>query len=598
MTGELLKDVIIRDQQAKGWLRFRDPIDVIVAWDQVAVWRQLKFVEQAVEERGLYAAGYICYEAAVAFDAALRTKARIIPPGSDLPLLCFGIFSDVERLDSLSPSLVENGGQYQLGPWEMARSQSDYESKIVEIKSMIDSGTTYQVNYTIRQSASFKGDALPFFLRHIGSAPYAAFIDGENYAFCSVSPELFFNFQDGIVTTRPMKGTASRGLSSSADRKQQTILRDSEKDQAENIMIVDMIRNDLSKIAKSGSVKVSDQFKVEKHDSVWGMTSTVKAESDNSVSSIMAALFPCASITGAPKVKAMEIIDSLESTSRNIYTGTIGFIKPGGDAQFNVSIRTAYIEKVKERIHYGVGGGIVADSVPDMEYEECLMKTKVFERPADPEFSILESMLWTPEAGFFLLEKHLERMANTADYFDYPFDEIKLRTALENIAFRELDTKVRVLIDKEGHLEIESYALDKTLTEPFSISPAKKFVHSNDKFLYHKTTHREVYEKAFLHQEGATDVLLWNERNELCESTIANVVIRCGKRLVTPPVDCGLLAGTYRQFLLESREIEEEIIKLEDLNENTEIYLINSVRKWRCVNYTPFIGLSSGKMGK
>ena len=585
MKGDLIKDVIIRDQQAKGWLRFRDPVEVIVAWDPTAVWRQLKAVEQAVEERGLYAAGYVCYEAASAFDSALRTKARRTLPNSDLPLLCFGIFSSVEKLDSLPSSLVEDRQEYQLGPWEIETSQSDYESKIVEIKSMIESGTTYQVNYTIRQSASFNGDALSFFLGHIGSAPYAAFIDAENYSLCSVSPELFFDFQGGVVTTRPMKGTAARGLSSSADLNQQLVLRESEKDRAENIMIVDMIRNDLGKIAKSGSVKVSDQFKIEKHDSVWQMTTTVNAESDNSVSSIMAALFPCASITGAPKVKAMEIIESLESTPRSIYTGTIGYIKPGGDAQFSVGIRTAFIDKTEEKIHYGVGGGIVADSKPDKEFEECLMKTQVFARPADPEFSILETILWTPEEGFFLLEKHQERMENTADYFDYPFDKIKLKTALGNITFEEMNTKTRVLMDKAGSFAIESQYIDASPEEPIEISLATKAIQSNDKFLYHKTTHRKVYEQAFHNQEKATDVLLWNERGELTESTIANVVIRKDKKLITPPIDCGLLAGTYRQHLLEKGEIEEEIVTLGDLNENTEIYLINSVRKWRRVKF-------------
>lgn len=604
MKGELLKDIIIRDQQENGWLRFRDAVEVIVAWKSTEVWRQLKAVEQAVEENGFYAAGYICYEAASAFDSALRTKGQGSEAGSlssspssssssshsHLPLLVFGIYSDVERLDSLVPALTADIGDYRLGPWELATTQSDYKARVLEIKKMIEAGTSYQVNYTIRQSASFKGEALPFFLRHIGSAPYAAFIDGENYSLCSVSPELFFDLRGGWVTTRPMKGTASRGLTSSADRQQKACLSESEKDRAENIMIVDMIRNDLSKIAKFGSVQVRDQFKVEKHDSVWQMTTTVGAESDHSVSAIMAALFPCASITGAPKVKAMEIIESLESTPRNSYTGTIGFIKPGGDAQFNVCIRTAFVDKKAEEIHYGVGGGIVADSEPDKEFEECLVKTKVLARPADPVFSILETLLWTAQERFFLLERHLARMAASAEYFGYSFNERFLRQALEDYKFTDIDTKVRVLLDRNGRFEIEAHIMENKNTAPFAISLAANPIQSNNRFLYHKTTHRDVYEQAFtVHNKNlfskVVDLLLWNERGELTESTIANVVIRKDARLITPPIECGLLAGTYRQFLLEKREIEEEVVNVKDLNDQTEIYLINSVRKWQRVKY-------------
>jgi len=262
-----------------------------------------------------------------------------------------------------------------------------------------------------------------------------------------------------------------------------------------------------------------------------------------------------------------------------------------------VSIRTAFIDKTEGKIHYGAGGGIVADSEPDKEFEECLLKTKVFVAPRQPVFSILESLLWTPEEGFFLLEEHLERMGNTADYFTYPFDKVKLISALEALVVVDRKVKVRVLLDKKGCFKIEVQDLDMTasmsIADPKTIPLALHPIKSNNHFLYHKTTHRVVYEQALLDpalldpalldQRRLKDVLLWNERNELTESTIANIVIRKNDRFITPPVECGLLAGTFRQYLLENKEIEEEVVMVQDLNEHTEIYLINSVRKWRPV---------------
>jgi para-aminobenzoate synthetase/4-amino-4-deoxychorismate lyase len=564
-------------QHGDDWLRFWEPVEVLTARTPEEVFQCL----EKIGKSGLWAAGFITYEAAEAFDDALKTHA----PGN-LPLLCFGLFRNAEPASL--PAHVQAGSlhHYQLGEWTPSVTRDEYAKAIAEIKEHIAAGDTYQVNYTFRLNADFCGSPFGFFcdLAAAQQGRYAAFIETSAFAICSASPELFFELKDGVITSRPMKGTLPRALTAEADRAAAEALKNSAKDRAENIMIVDMIRNDIGRIAEAGTVETLSRFDVEKYPTVWQLTSTVQGELKPRMNAneredfgeIMQALFPCASITGAPKAKTMEIIQGLEKSPRGIYTGAIGFIAPDGTAQFNVAIRTAVIQNGKAE--YGIGGGIVWDSDADSEYEEALSKAAILTRKM-PEFKLLETMLYEPGPGVFLLERHLKRLTNSAEYFDFKIDPDSVRHHLCKLRF-EIPVRIRLLLDKDGKFEIQNVEM-KRQDAASTLVLAKHSVDSGDVFLYHKTTNRAVYEKAKADFPEADDVLLFNERGEVTESCIANVVVELEGRKVTPPVSCGLLAGTFRGELLEQGKIEERVISLDDLKRASAIWLINSVRKWR-----------------
>ncbi|HEY5653637.1 MAG TPA: aminodeoxychorismate synthase component I [Pontiella sp.] len=544
---------------------------------------------QEAEKSGLFAAGFISYEAAPAFDHALKTHSS-----DGFPLLCMGLFRAPDVLEEIEevPSFA-----YEIGALSPSVSKDEFISAIGEIKNRIAEGATYQVNYTYRLSADFSGDAWAFFYELVKDqkTAHAAFIDTGDYAVCSASPELFFNLNNGKITARPMKGTARRGRTFVEDWDQAEALRHSEKDCAENIMIVDMIRNDIGRIAETGSVDTVSRYDVEKYPTVWQMTSTVtgnlpkklkSAQDDGGIiCEMMQALFPCASITGAPKAKTMEIIQELESSPRKIYTGSIGFITPQGDSSFNVAIRTALIDRKQGVLEFGVGGGIVWDSDAEDEYEETLTKARVLTQPR-PDFLLLETMRWEPELGVFLLDEHLQRLGKSAAYFDIPLDVHDVFQNLDNVVqnLSPIIHRLRLVVSRDGTIEIEAIpeeSVGSDISHPLQIEIAKEPVNSQNIFLFHKTTNRNVYESARADFPECDDVILWNEAGEITEGSIANVVIRRGARLVTPPVECGLLAGTFRAHLLKSCEIEEAVISKEEFLKANEIYLINSVRKWK-----------------
>ncbi len=582
----MINKLLIRQTQGT-WLGFSDPVEVIVARHQDEVLPMFERV-QAKVDAGYYAAGFVSYEAAPGFDAALVTR----DPGQ-FPLLCFGLYQSPEAMEHVATSAAEP--VIQPDHWLLSLDSGGYSQHIDEIKRRIESGDTYQVNYTIRQRAEFAGDPWELFCSFASDAPYAAFIDIEDYAICCASPELFFEIKaeieaelrSGRISTRPMKGTARRGLTLAEDLVQKKRLGESRKDRAENIMIVDMIRNDIGRIATTGSVNVDSTFLVEKYPTLWQMTSSVSAESTASVVSVMQALFPCASITGAPKVNTMAIINSLEPSPRNIYTGSIGFMSPNGDAQFNVAIRTALIDKKKRCLEYGIGGGIVWDSDAKREYDECLLKAKAIRQPQfGRSFSLIETLLWTPKDRYFLLDYHLRRLRDSAEYFDIQLDLDEIEGTLLNVSqdFEATAYKVRLLLRRDGENTVVSEQFDAAMSKaPGKVALARQAVDAGDVFLYHKTTRRDVFEQARDDFRDCDDVLLWNEKRQMTESTIANLVIKRKGQLITPPLSCGLLAGTFRQFLLDSRQIEEAIITQDEIKTCPDIYLINSVRRWRKV---------------
>ncbi len=559
------------------WLHFSSPEKVLRAESLDKVQPMLREAEAS----GLFAAGFVAYEAAPAFDHALKTH-----PSDGFPLLCLGLFHAPEVLEDIEEAPPAS---FKIGPLKPSVSKEEFGSAIAGIKEQIAAGATYQVNYTYRLNADFSGDAWAFFCELVKAqkTDYAAFVDTGDLAVCSASPELFFSMNKGSIVARPMKGTAPRGRTFAEDWKQSEALQNSEKDRAENIMIVDMIRNDIGRVAKPGSVETISKYDVEKYPTVWQMTSTVAGKSNATFSEVWQALFPCASITGAPKAKTMEIIGELETSPRKIYTGSIGFITPQGEACFNVAIRTALIDRKAGRLEFGIGGGIVWDSDAEGEYEETLTKARVLTQPR-PDFQLLETMLWEPDSGIFLLDEHLQRLGKSAAYFDVPLDMHAVFQGLDEATqtLEKAPHRIRLLVSKDGNAEIQTFQMECSgASAPPKVAIAKNPIDSQHVFLFHKTTHREIYEKAKADFPDCDDVILWNEKGEVTESTIANLVIRKNGRLVTPPVECGLLEGTFRGHLLKCGEVKEEKISIEDLKAADEIYLVNSVRKWRNASF-------------
>lgn len=568
--------VVIHDAQRRQWLHFQSPRRLIVATTLAQVRPALLAVEQAVRQHGCYAAGFLSYQAAPAFDPALR-----VCPGGAMPLLWFGLFAAPTLLD---PQQLTSPAA-PLPAWQMLLDKSAYLEAIQRIKEFIRRGESYQVNYTYPLQCRFSDDPWLLFL-HLQQAQqgdYGAYLDMGRHVICSASPELFFQLDGSQLVTRPMKGTAARGGSAAEDARQRRFLADSLKDRAENVMIVDMLRNDLGKIARPGSVVVDALFHLEQYPTVWQMTSSVRGHCTASLGEIFSALFPCASITGAPKVQTMQIIAELERSPRQIYTGSIGFIAPQGRAQFNVAIRTALVDRQQQCAEYRVGGGIVWDSDPEREYQETQLKARVLQA-APPPMRLLETLLWEPGSGCVLLDEHLQRLAASARYFNYPLDASLLRQQL----FRALAAqyrqrlRVRLLLDRHGQVELQFFALPRQRrTQPLRLAVARTAVHSHDVLLYHKTDLRQRYELLRQQAAPADDVLMVNERGELTETTVANVVIYQHGRWLTPPVECGLLPGTFRRRLLEQGRIHEQVLRIEQLSPATLIYTINSLHGWR-----------------
>ena len=573
----MLHKVVLRDPAAAQWMVFTNPLDVLHTHDLDDVVSVIKKAEQRVSSDDLYVAGFLGYEAAPAFDAAFVTR-----DAGPLPLVCLGLFRQPERVDQLPLCATSDRSSLD---WKIAVERERYCENVAEIRRQIAMGNTYQVNYTVRQLAAPVDDTWALFQAIAIDAPYAAYIEADGFAIVSASPELFFELSGNQIVCRPMKGTAARGMTTQEDELIRTRLQDSVKDRAENVMIADMVRNDVGRIALPGSVRATSLFETEKYRTVWQMTSTVAAETESSVSGIFAALFPSASITGAPKVSSMRLIAELEDSPREVYTGCIGYFGPERRARFNVAIRTVAIDTRRRTAVYGVGGGIVWDSNADDEYQECLDKASVLTVASGKAgFELLETMLWTRQEGFHLLPEHLGRMADSARYFDFVCDPVRLEQDLQ-AATSELSggpRRIRLLLTDDGKTTIEiSDLLPHDTEKVLRLRMAQDPVDPRNPFLYHKTTQREVYEKARSSVGECDDVLLWNTNGEVTETSIANVVVKVDGVLYTPPVACGLLNGTLRQSLLAQRKLEERTIRIDELAEIDEFYLINSVRGWR-----------------
>jgi len=557
-------------------LRQKKPKRILLAEKLEQVQPLIQEVE-ALWNCGYYVVGFISYEASPAFDPRLEVKTN-----SRLPLAWFAVFRESEKTADNDWMKI---GDYHVSDWIPDSSKASYQQAIQEIHDAIARGDSYQVNHSIRLHADFKGDAWAYY-RHLTSlqSGYNAFIDTGDFQVVSVSPELFFRWDQDTIVTRPMKGTAKRGRSSKEDQLQAAQLKHSTKDRAENLMIVDLLRNDLGKIAVPGTVYVPHLFTVERYPTLWTLTSTVQAKTlpTTTLSDVFTALFPCGSITGAPKRKTMELIRSLEQSPREAYCGTVGYLKPGGEAVFNVAIRTVIVDKQKQRAAYGVGGGITWDSTSIGEYEEVITKAKVLE--SQPYTHQLLESIRLENGTYTLLDQHLDRLKQSADYFGYlfPLDVIDQRLKRLAEQFTSGVYKVRLLLSAAGEVALEAEAL-KEITQTQRITLAKTPVLSNDIYLFHKTTNRSMYEHHRV--DGYFDTLLWNERGEITEFTIGNVVLEIEGKLVTPHGDAGLLAGTMRADLLASGEIVERVVYKEEVFQASAIWLVNSVRGWVKVRF-------------
>jgi para-aminobenzoate synthetase/4-amino-4-deoxychorismate lyase len=526
---------------------------------------------------GRHAAGFIAYEAAPGFDPAFVTH----PPG-DLPLAWFGLFAG---RSAVQPGSLASGGTFEAPAWQPSVTREAYDASVQRIRALIAAGDTYQVNFTFRMRSRFAGDERAFYQHLCRSqrAAYCAYIDMGRFAILSASPELFFSLApDGFVTARPMKGTRPRGRWPEEDEALAAELRASEKDRAENVMIVDLLRNDLGRVSEVGSVHVPDLWEVERYETVLQMTSTVRSRLRKGLGAVdlIGAIFPCGSITGAPKVRTMQIIAEEEDSPRGVYTGSIGCLSPDGSAQFNVAIRTVVVDRETGMAEFGVGGGITWGSSAAGEYEECAVKARVL-TAGRPEFDLLETLLHEPGAGYFLLDRHLARLAASARYFGFRYDEGTVKAALRREAERQPGERLRVRLTlaRDGKVNVTSRVPGGEIARPVRAALCTDPVNSSNALLFHKTTFRRPYEERLAKRPDCDDLVLVNERGEVTECCNGNIVAVLDGRAWTPPMSSGLLPGTMRAELIAGGGIRERVLMPEDLRRAEQLFFINSVRR-------------------
>ncbi|MBI1956797.1 MAG: aminodeoxychorismate synthase component I [Acidobacteria bacterium] len=581
-AGSVLLETCRFDEENDRSYLFRRPVEVLTVNALDDVPQLFQRIEQALAA-GHHAAGFFSYELGFAFEQRLRTGARFLPE----LLAWVGIYDAPLLFDHRSVDKVEAQQAASVPPVHcelhgvrLGIDEQDYRARVEQIREYIADGHTYQVNFTDKLLFNFSGTPLALYekLRSNQKVAYAAYLNLGHAAVLSFSPELFFRLDGRRVVTRPMKGTVSRGRFLAEDARRRLWLDASEKDRAENVMIVDLLRNDLGRVCEPGSVQVESLLAVERYETLFQMTSTVVGTLRRNVClrELFAAIFPSGSVTGAPKLRTMQIIHELERGPRGVYTGAIGFMTPSGEAAFNVAIRTVLLRGTQGEM--GVGSGITFASDPASEYDECRLKARFLVEPA-AEFQLIESIRWDGE--YRLLDLHLERLRASAEYFGFSWDESRLQAALRENASR-LDSsqvfKVRLLLSESGGISIEN-TVPTSVHGMVAIAPIR--VNSADRFLFHKTTRRELYDRllAEARQRGLDDYIFLNERSEVTEGAIHNVFVAIGDRLYTPPVECGLLPGIFRGQLLENNPLaEEKVLLLDDLHRADGVFLCNAVR--------------------
>lgn len=570
--------VLLRGQFGrKDGTIYQTPVRIIRADAPAEAAPALEAIDAAVAA-GLDAAGYFSFELGYLLETRL---APLLPECRGVPLLLFGIFERARPAPPATPVFVPPPGAASPGA-----DAKGFEANVRRVLDLIAAGDVYQVNLTYGLDFELDGDPPALFeaLLTSQSVPYPAIVNLGGPAILSLSPELFFEIAGGRIRARPMKGTAPRARTLDDDETAGRSLARDSKNRAENLMITDLLRNDLSKIARPGSVRVPALFTVETYRTLHTLTSTVEAElrPGTRPSDVVRALFPCGSVTGAPKIRAMEIIRELEAAPRGVYTGAIGVFRGDGSACFNVAIRTLTVEGTRARL--GVGCGIVADSDPAAEVEEARLKARFLTglpgRAADQApLGLIETLCHRPRGGFARLERHLARLAASAAYFAIPFDIAGARRALadQTRAFAQA-MRVRLLLSEDGSFEIAAEPLAAGPRE-WRVAVSRHRIDSADIFRAHKTTRRGLYDEAFAEAKarGFDEILFLNERGELAEGSRTNVFLERGGIFLTPPISAGALPGCLRAELLCEGRAREAVLMPDDLGTGT-LHVGNSLR--------------------
>lgn len=582
---------------AGGWharLEGLSATHVATRVDEVEV--VLALADRAARE-GRWAAVAVAYEAAAAFEPALVERGvptRQAGPPQGVPLVWVGIYERGRSARSGRADRPDPPDRSDRPTLEPTVGVEEFTARVRAVQEHIREGNTYQVNLTFAMRAGGVPALDDWYaeLRDAQRARYCARLDVGRHVIFSLSPELFFERRGDLVVTRPMKGTARRGRWLQEDDACARALVASDKERAENVMVVDLLRNDISRVARVGTVRVPELFHLERYPTLWQMTSTVEAHivPATTLRDLFRALFPSGSVTGAPKIRTMQIIAALEHQPRGLYTGAIGFVRPGGDCTFAVAIRTIVIDRETGVATLGVGAGITADSVPHLEYQECLLKAAFANSSASSssplplppsQFSLLETIR-LEDGRIDRLDRHLARMADSATYFDYAWDGPQVRRALETARAQHASGgwRLRLVVDPHGVPTVTCTALEAADPRRWRVALAESPIDDRSPFLFNKTTNRALYEAARAARPDVDEVVLWNQRGEVTESTMANVVAELDGVRVTPPVASGLLAGAYRAELLEAGAVREGVITKDDLGRASRLWLINSLRGW------------------
>jgi para-aminobenzoate synthetase / 4-amino-4-deoxychorismate lyase len=510
--------------------------------------------------QGKYVAGWLGYELGYVLESRL---AGLTPETA--PLLRLGVFDGPREAPAVA-------GRAYAGPLAPEWDAAAYAARFRTVKDYIAAGDIYQANLSFRARFPFLGEPRALYeqLLAASGAGHCGYVDDGERQILSLSPELFFDLsRDGVLTVRPMKGTAPRHGDDAAER---DALAASTKNRAENLMIVDLIRNDLSRIAENGSVAVSDLFRIETYPTLHTMVSTVTARkrAGAGMADIVRALFPCGSVTGAPKIRAMEILRELETSPRGVYCGAVGCFAPDGSARFNVAIRTLTI--CGDTGEMGIGGGVVQDSREDSEYAECLLKARFFEAARKP-LELIETLRW--DNGFVRLDGHMTRMAASARALGLAYDSCAARIALqEAITGRTGPLRIRLTLNEQGAYHATAHELDGNPPHwTYAVSP--QCTDSRDMLLGHKTNWRELYDSE-VKRLGTDEVIFRNERGELTEGARSNIFVRHGDALLTPPLSAGVLDGRLRAELIAQGKAREETLMPADLT--GEVFFGNSLR--------------------
>ena len=587
--------VLLDDARTSGAadaLLYENPRQIFVARRPEEVEPVLAAAEAARRDGGELA-GYIAYEAGLALESRLAARAAAKSGGAG-PLVWLGLFDAPQRIPAQDVPgwlAAKAAGPGSVGPLDPQISPGGYQAAFAALQEAIRAGDIYQANLTFPLAGNFTGDPLGLYaaLRPAAQAGYGGVIFDGSHWLLSLSPELFVSLRGSEAKAKPMKGTRPRSADDAQDRALAAELASSVKDKAENLMIVDLMRNDLARVAEAGSVAVDDPFAIESYPTVHQMVSVVRARLQDGMGAIdlVRALFPCGSITGAPKIRAMELIDELERDPRGPYCGAIGRIGADGDAAFNVAIRTlrlTEIENARGKAVLGVGGAIVADSEPRVEWREALLKG-AFARTSSPEhraaqFDLVETMRFTPEGGIPLLERHLLRMKSSAAELGFSFDRHEARNQLHACCFvLDEPSRIRLLASRSGAIALEAQGMPESWPDPARCIVLPLPVDPGDWRLRHKTTDRGFYEdgQAVARRMGAQEALFVREDGLLTEGCITSIFVERDGLLLTPPATLGLLPGVYRQHLLDEGKAREAELTIADLEDG--FFLGNALRQ-------------------